>query len=94
MLRLFYINSSISYFLIININNYMNFILIEFKYITIYTLSSWKYHPTDFGLPLYIVETDESSGGLFFSFADDNIDCILYTTDETLNAGDHSIFYK
>ena len=58
----------------------------------IYTVSSSKNHLICFGPVYFLAENSASPCGFFLTFAEDNIDNILKQTDETLKAGDHSLY--
>ena len=59
---------------------------------SIYTVSSSKNHLICFGPVYFLAENSASPCGFFFSLAEDSIDNILKQTDETLRAGDHSLY--
>ena len=67
-----------------NINN--------IKYFPIYTVSSSKNHLICLGPVYFLAENSASPCGFFFSLALDNIDNILRQTEDTLKAGDHSLY--
>ena len=58
----------------------------------IYTVSSSKNHLICFGPVYFLAENSASPWGFFLTLAEDNIDKILKQTEETLNAGDHSLY--
>ena len=57
-----------------------------------HTVSSSKNHLICFGPVYFLAENSASPCGFFLTFAEDNIDKILRQTEETLKAGDHSLY--
>ena len=58
----------------------------------IYTVSSSKNHLICFGPVYFLAENSASPCGFFLTLAEDSIDNILKQTEETRNAGDHSLY--